>query len=104
MTAELSPGTKLRSVVCETEVIVVRPADEAVAVDCGGSPMATAEEAPDPTGAPAEGLAGGTPLGKRYHHEPSGLELLCTRPGDGTLSIDGEPIPLKDAKPLPSSD
>jgi hypothetical protein len=30
--------------------------------------------------------------------------VLCTRAGDGSLAADCELIPLKDAKPLPSSD
>jgi hypothetical protein len=105
MDIELSPGTKLASAVCLTEVIVVRPPTTSVSVECGGEPMVAADDAPtSPSGDLADGHAEGTPLGKRYHHEASGLELLCTRAGDGSLAADGEPIPLKDAKPLPSSD
>ena len=105
MDIDLTPGTKLASTVCLTEVIVVRPPTGAVSVECGGVAMVGADDAPDePSGDLAEGHAEGTPLGKRYHHEASGLELLCTRAGDGSLSVDGDPIPLKDAKPLPSSD
>lgn len=101
----MTPGTKLASVVCATEVIVVRPPTGSPSVECGGAPMVPAEEAPEArSGEIAEDHAGGTPLGKRYHHEASGLELLCTRAGDGSLAVDGEPLPLKDAKPLPSSD
>jgi hypothetical protein len=49
-------------------------------------------------------FAGGSLLGKR-HADPDGvLELLVTKAGNGTLAVDGNPIPLKDAKPLPSSD
>jgi hypothetical protein len=105
MNIELKPGAKLASTVCATEVIVVRPPTADVTVECGGAPMVMADDAADePTGAPSADHAGGTPLGKRYHHEASGIELLCTRAGDGSLSAGGEPIPLKDAKPLPSSD
>lgn len=105
MDIELKPGTKLASTVCATEVIVVRPPTADVTVQCGGAPMVPADDAPDePTAAPDPDFADGTPLGKRYHHEASGIELLCTRAGDGSLAADGEAIPLKDAKPLPSSD
>jgi hypothetical protein len=105
MSIEMTPGTKLASAVCLTEVIVVRPPDGPVSVECGGVPMVAADEAPaEPSGDLTEGHDEGTPLGKRYHHEATGLELLCTRAGDGSLAADGEPIPLKDAKPLPSSD
>jgi hypothetical protein len=105
MDVELTPGTKLASTVCLTEVIVVRPPDGPISVECGGAPMVLSADAPAaPSGAVATGHDDGTPLGKRYHHEATGLELLCTRAGDGSLSADGEPLPLKDAKPLPSSD
>ena len=50
------------------------------------------------------GLAEPTVLGKRYTDEPSGLEVLCTKGGDGSLTFDGAPMPVKGAKPLPSSD
>jgi hypothetical protein len=43
-------------------------------------------------------------LGKRYADDDLGLELLCTRAGTGALTVDGRPLLLKGAKPLPSSD
>ena len=46
----------------------------------------------------------GTLLGKRYAHEASGLEVLCTKPGEGGLTVGTDPVPVKAAKPLPSSD
>jgi hypothetical protein len=49
-------------------------------------------------------LAGGTLLGKRYADEASGLEVLCTKAGAGTLTLDGVPLEVKSPKPLPSSD
>jgi hypothetical protein len=103
---DLTPGKKLASTVCATEVIIVRPPSEAVAIDCGGAPMVPADEAPDESarGSVDAAFAEGTLLGKRYVHEATGLELLCTKPGDGSLSADGVALPLKEAKPLPSSD
>lgn len=50
------------------------------------------------------GHASGTLLGKRYGDPATGLELLCTKPGGGSLSIGPLPLGLKDPKPLPSSD
>jgi hypothetical protein len=47
---------------------------------------------------------GGTQLGKRYADPQTGLEVLCTKAGDGALSLGGDAIPVKDAKPLPASD
>jgi hypothetical protein len=100
---ELKPGTRLKSAVCDTEMIVVRAPAEPVNLECGGHPMvALGDEVPAGLELDAAHSAG-TPVGKRYASE-SGLELLCTKAGAGSLSIDGEPVPLKDAKPLPSSD
>jgi hypothetical protein len=103
---DLTPGKKLASTVCGTEVIIVRPPSEPVEVSCGGAPMVPSDEAPaeGERGTVDGGFAEGTLLGKRYLHEASGLELLATKPGEGSLSIDGVAIPLKEAKPLPSSD
>jgi hypothetical protein len=100
---DLKPGTRLRSQACSTEVIVVRAPEQAVDVCCGGAPMV-------PVGDPVEERAldaahrGGSLLGKRYADNETGIELLCTKPGEGSLSLGGAPLPMKDAKPLPSSD
>ncbi len=103
---DLTPGKKLASTVCATEVIIVRPPTEAIVVECGGAPMVPSEEAPaeGDRGTVDGGHAEGTLLGKRYVHDASGLELLCTKPGEGSLAVDGATLPLKEAKPLPSSD
>ena len=97
---QTKPGLKLRGTACSTEVVVVRPAADAVELACCGAPLTTVETgiapgAPDPNG---------VLLGKRYADEQTGLELLCTKPGPGELGIDGRPLLLKGAKPLPSSD
>jgi hypothetical protein len=103
MTVELKPGSKVRSAVCSTEVVVVRAPSAPVELECGGAPMVPAA-AEAPSGAVDPARAEGTLLGKRYADEASGLELLCTKGGDGSLSVGGAILPLKDAKPLPSSD
>ena len=100
----LKPGQKLRSAVCDAEVVVVKaPADD-VELGCGGAPLV-----PDGEEAPAgvaldESLGDGPLIGKRYADEAAGLELLCTRPGKGALTLNGEPLLVKGAKPLPASD
>lgn len=97
----MKTGTRLASAVCDTEVMVVRGAD--VELACGGTPMV--QPAGDrPGGGPADGFAGGTELGKRYTHGASGLQVLCVKPGAGTLSVDGAPLELMASKQLPSSD
>ena len=48
---------------------------------------------------------GGTALGKRYTHPAdSSLEVLVTKPGDGTLGDGSTPLVVKESKPLPASD
>jgi hypothetical protein len=96
----MKPGMKLKSAACDTEVMVVRGKD--VVVECGGAPMGPDKPA-SPT-ALSPGLAGGSQIGKRYVDADGNVELLCTKPGKGTLSISGVPLQLKEAKPLPSSD
>jgi hypothetical protein len=53
---------------------------------------------------PSPDHAGGTLLGKRYVDTDQTLEVLCTKPGDGSLSVGDEPLQVKEAKPLPASD
>jgi hypothetical protein len=96
----MKPGTKLKSTVCDTEVMVIR-ASSAV-VECGGAPMA--EERPAGRGALKAGWDKGTLIGKRYVDAAGTLELLCVKPGQGSLSSGGVALQLKDAKPLPASD
>jgi hypothetical protein len=103
MTSVLTPGLRLRSVCCETEVVVVRAPLEPIALECGGAPMAPLQ-AEVPTQALAAGCDGGTQVGKRYAHDELGLELLCTKAGAGSLTLGGRPLDLKGAKSLPSSD
>jgi hypothetical protein len=100
---ELKPGTRLRSQVCATEVIVVKAPAGDVDLACGGAPMVPIDAAPG-TGSVADGHRGGTLLGKRYADEAAGLEVLCTKGGEGALSVGSTPLPVKEAKPLPSSD
>jgi hypothetical protein len=99
---QLKPGTRLESVTCATQVVVVRaPADD-VDVRCGGEPMQ--EIGAGGERRPMTGTGEPTLTGKRYADEDLGLELLCTRPGEGWLSVGDRPLPVKGAKPLPSSD
>ncbi len=100
---ELTAGSRWRSSVSETEVVVVRPAEGHHQLGCGGAAMVpVGTEAVGGTVDPA--LAEPTLLGKRYEDDVSGLEVLCSKAGDGALTIDGRVLAVKSAKPLPSSD
>ncbi len=61
-------------------------------------------EDPGRRATPAASGDGGTLLGKRYVDEQTGLEVLCTKPGTGSLAADGRPLTIKAPKPLPASD
>lgn len=101
---ELKPGSRWKSAVCDTEVVVVRPPKTPVSLECGGHGMV-----PHATAKP-EGLvlsadhSGGSQMGKRFADEETGAEFLCTKGGAGSLAIDGRAIAAKDAKKLPASD
>ncbi|MCW2892391.1 MAG: hypothetical protein QOG28_2728 [Trebonia sp.] len=102
---KVKPGTRLRSQVDGTEIIVVRSPAGDLDVACGGQPMIDVAAEPGPGLAGAGDHAEGTQLGKRYTlGGDAAVELLVTKPGKYGLSIDGTPLVLKEAKPLPSSD
>ncbi|MFQ6396246.1 hypothetical protein ACLMAJ_22580 [Nocardia sp. KC 131] len=98
-------GQMLASTVDATMVIVVRWPENDLEITCGGAAMV------DPKG-PEAGFVGsadpgqmaGSQLGKRYADDELGVELLCTKAGQGTLALNGTALPLKGAKPLPASD
>jgi hypothetical protein len=102
--AKLRPGLRLKSAVCTTEVMVVAAPEADVEITCGGAPLQALGDATQLGVAVAEGAAAGTLLGKRYVDAAGSLELLCTKPGKGSLAAGGAPLVLKNAKPLPSSD
>jgi hypothetical protein len=101
---KLRPGQKLHSAVCDAQVVVVKAPAEAVDLGCGGAPLLG--DGDEPTGATSldPTLGDGPLLGKRYADDDLGLELLCTRAGTGALTVEGRPLLVKGAKPLPSSD
>jgi hypothetical protein len=100
---ELKPGTRLRSATDATQIVVVKTPDGDIDLRCGGHPMLPSD-AEAPTAEAAPGFDGGTQIGKRYADEEIGIELLCTKAGDGSLSIGDTVLETKSAKPLPASD
>jgi hypothetical protein len=96
----MKAGSKLKSTVCDTEVMVIK-ASEGI-VSCGGAPMV--DERSGAKGALDPAFATGTKIGKRYTDAGGLLELLCIKPGAGALAFQGVLLQLKEAKPLPSSD
>ena len=99
---QLKSGLRLQSVTCDTQVIVVRGSGD-VDLRCGGQPMVPAGTPGDKV-TPAADHSAGTLMGKRYGDDESGIEILCTKPGAGSLSLGDTALPEKGAKALPSSD
>lgn len=102
--SELKAGARLTSVVCTTEVVVVRIGDPAAVLECGGIPMVPAGSSATSNGDPRPGFDGGTLIGKRYGGSDDALEVLCVKPGAGTISVNGAVLEQRSAKPLPASD
>jgi hypothetical protein len=103
MAVKFRVGQQLVSAVDTTAVVIIRAPEREVTLSCGGVAMTAADETaaaaePDPA------LMGGTLIGKRYVNEADTILVLCTKAGKGTLAIDGKPLVIQDAKPLPASD
>ena len=102
--SKYKPGARLRSAVCTTEVVVIAAPAGDIALSCGGAPLVAEGETAGVDVALDAAAAQGTQLGKRYANETGNLELLCVKPGAGSLAADGVVLLIKGAKPLPSSD
>jgi hypothetical protein len=101
---ELVAGARLRSMVCQTEVVVVKPPSGDIDLRCGGVVVAKIDADVLQAGGLVEGFSGGSLVGKRYECVQSGLELLCTKAGEGLLSVGEVLLTTQQAKPLPASD
>jgi hypothetical protein len=99
---QLKAGTRIKSAVCATELMVIQAPDGDADVRCGGAPMIAIDAEGGGSIDPAQ--KAGTQIGKRYVDEAGTIELLCTKPGEGTLALGDAPLVLKEAKPLPASD
>jgi hypothetical protein len=100
---ELKAGTRLRSATDACEVVVVKAPGGPVDLRCGGHPLVAIDAEVTPQNVES-GFDEGTQLGKRYSDEELGLEVLCTKAGEGSLSVGDTVLAVKGAKPLPASD
>ncbi len=101
---QLRVGSRWRSAVDDTQVVVVRAPEGEVSLTCGGHALVPGDTDPAPGLTISEGHEGGTAMGKRYADPATGLELLCVKAGAGSLALDGVQLPQKSAQPLPASD
>ncbi len=100
--SNIKPGQKLASSVCSTEVMVIK-APTAGLLCCGGVEMVAAGSEPA-SGEKDDALMGGCQIGKRYVNEDQSLEVLCVKAGEGSLSVDGAALTIKEANKIPSTD
>lgn len=100
----IKPGSRWKSVVCNAEAVVVRPAKGAGVPQCGGVDMVPLAEAVSAGAEIQVGFEGGCEIGKRYKLDAHGIELLCTKAGKGALGFAGEALQIVETKKLPASD
>lgn len=96
----LKAGTRLRSAVSAAEFIITKAPATELDLCCGGQPL----QAAGSSVTTQEGLEGAVLVGKRYVDASEQVEVLCTKGGAGTLTINGETLNVRSAKALPSSD
>jgi hypothetical protein len=102
--SQYKPGARLRSAVCATEVVVIAAPAADIVIRCGGAPLLGEGETAAADAVLDAAAAQGSLMGKRYTNESGALELLCVKPGAGSLVADSIAMVIKGAKPLPSSD
>ena len=99
----LTVGQRLKSTVCTTEIMVIVAPDDDIELTCGGAPMTDGDASDGAASVHADHAAGST-IGKRYVSEGGDVEMLCVKPGEGSLAVAGTPLKLKDSKKLPKTD
>jgi hypothetical protein len=104
MAATLKAGSRFKSAVCDTQVMVIKAPAGDFDLRCGGAEMSAATAAAGQGAQVDPAHAGGTLIGKRYVNADESVELLCTKGGQGSLSLNATPMEVKQAKQLPSSD
>jgi len=100
----IKPGLRLKSAVCSTEIMVIRSPGEEAELSCGGAEMIAMSEAPSSGARLDLAHAQGSLIGKRYVDAEDRVEILCTKGGEGSLTLNGVSLGVKQAKALPSSD
>jgi hypothetical protein len=100
---DLKPGLRLKSQVSDAEVVIIKGSGNHD-LACGGVSLASLDDAVGDGASVDPAHEGSTLLGKRYTDPDDTVELLCTKPGAGALSLDGQALALKTTKALPASD
>jgi hypothetical protein len=99
----LKVGQRLKSIVCSTEIMVIAAPEGEVQLTCGGAQMTDGERNGEGGSVHTDHSKGST-IGKRYVSEAGDLEILCVKPGEGSLAVGDVALNLKEAKKLPKTD
>ncbi len=99
----LKVGQRLKSMVCSTEIMVIMAPESEIQLTCGGTQM-TDGEVNGESGSVHPDHSKGSTIGKRYVSEAGDLEILCVKPGEGSLAVGDVALNVKDAKKLPKTD
>ena len=84
MTTMLKPGSRLKSSVCDAEIMVIK-AMSGNDLTCGGAPMSEESTQAEPNQEQMHGCL----IGKRYVNEDETIEVLCVKSGEGSIYCDG---------------
>lgn len=98
----LKTGARLKSAVCDGEVMIVKAPAGDVQLTCGGVSMSDSAPAARQSVHPDHAV--GIRIGKRYVNEDGSLEVLCVKAGEGGLAADGALLLQKDTRQLPKTD
>lgn len=100
----LTAGTRLKSQVDDTQLVVVKAPAGDVELLIGGHPPIDIAGDADAGLSLDPAHSDGTLMGKRYGRAAGDIELLITKAGQAGISLDGETLAPQESKPLPSSD
>ena len=99
----LKVGQRLKSRVCSTEIMVITAPEGEIEITCGGAQM-TDGDGNGEGGSVHPDHSSGSTIGKRYVSKAGDLEILCVKPGEGSLAVGDVALSLKDTKKLPKTD
>jgi hypothetical protein len=99
---QLKTGARLKSAVCDGEVMIVKAPAGDIDLTCGG--VAMVDGAPATRQPVIPDHAVGIRIGKRYINEDGSLEILCVKAGEGGLAANGQLLLQKDTRQLPKTD
>ncbi|MBL0122932.1 MAG: hypothetical protein IPP88_09435 [Betaproteobacteria bacterium] len=100
----LKAGVRMKSAVCDAEIMVIKVPGGECQLSCGGHPMIAMTATRDVSAALSAAEDNACLVGKRYADAEDKIEVLCTKGGKGAITANSQLLTVKQAKALPSSD